>query len=123
MPLIYAKGESAEWCERAAVVPMGHRPADGDSRRKANFIVGSPLALAFATRVWPATGCRMDGRDDLRHGLHAPHRRPDVCYATVVAYAYILGNRWGAALRRFRVARDRGMPYGLPNDPVTIRVP
>jgi len=63
----------------------------------------------------------MDGGDDLRHGLAIGPAPPTRCAnATVVAYAYILGNTDGrAALRRFRVARDRGCPNGLPNDPVT----
>ena len=51
----------------------GHRRvidlADGDPS-KGNFIIGSPLALAFATRAM-ARYClgRPGWRDDLRHGL------------------------------------------------------
>jgi hypothetical protein len=66
---IYAKLGSAElsdvlrWSQR--VIDL----ADGDPS-KGNFIFGSPLALAFATRAI-ARYClgRPEWRDDLRHGL------------------------------------------------------
>ena len=46
MPLIYAKGESAEWCDVLRWSQRAIGLADGDPS-KGNFIIGSPLALAF----------------------------------------------------------------------------
>ena len=79
LPAIYAKMESAEWCD---VLRWSQRVidlADGDPS-KGNFIVGSPLAVAFATRAM-ARYClgRPGWRDDLqpRPG-HGSQRRPPV---------------------------------------------
>ena len=94
MPLIYAKGESAEWCDVLRWSQRAIDLADGDPS-KGNFIVGSPLALAFTTpgmaRYWLG---RAEWRDDLRHGLAMAPSADPMSYDTVVAYAYILGNRW-----------------------------
>ena len=88
---IYAKGESAElsdglrWSQR--VIDL----ADGDPS-KGNFIFGSPLALALATRGL-ARYClgRPGGRDDLRHGLAMARSADPVTYVTVVTYVYVIG--------------------------------
>jgi hypothetical protein len=85
---IYAKLESAEmsdvlrWSQR--VIDL----ADGDSS-KGNFIIGSPLSAAFATRA-AARYClgRPGWRDDLRHGLAMARSADPLSYARVVAYAY-----------------------------------
>ena len=91
MPLIWAKGESAEWCDVLRWSQRAIDLADGDPS-KGNFIVGSPLALAFTTRgmarYWLG---RAGWRDDLRHGLAMARSADPMSYATVVAYAYILG--------------------------------
>ena len=91
LPLIYAKIESAEWCD---VLRWSQRVidlADGDPS-KGNFIFGSPLALAFATRAM-ARYClgRPGWRDDLRHGLAMARSADPLSYATVVAYVYFPG--------------------------------
>jgi class 3 adenylate cyclase len=91
MPVIYAKGECAEWCDvlqwSQAVIDL----ADGDPS-KGDFIFGSPLALAFATRGM-ARYClgRPGWRDDLQNGLDMARSADPMSYATVVAYAYIAG--------------------------------
>ena len=93
--------------------------ADGDPS-KGNFIIGSPLAVAYTSRGM-ARYClgRPGWRDDLRHGL-AMARSADP-----------LSLRQGRRLRLLpgdtvlaccgptipRCARSR-MRYGLPNDPV-----
>jgi hypothetical protein len=91
MPLIYAKGESAEWCDVLRWSQRAIDLADGDPS-KGNFIVGSPLALAFTTRgmarYWLA---RAGWRDDLRRGLAMACSADPMSKATVVAYAYIAG--------------------------------
>jgi AAA ATPase domain len=88
---IYAKAQSAEhsdvlrWSQ--AVINL----ADGDPSR-GNFIIGSPLALAFATRAHARYWLGRPGwRDDLRHGLAMARSADPLSYATVVAYVYFPG--------------------------------
>ena len=86
---IYAKIEDAEmsdvlqWSQR--VIDL----ADGDPS-KGNFIIGSPLALAFTTRAVAryCLGCP-GWRDDLRHGLAIARSADPMSHATVVTYAYL----------------------------------
>jgi class 3 adenylate cyclase len=95
VPVLYAKGESAEanevlrWSER--IIDL----ADGDPS-KGNFIFGSPLALAFTTR---GIGRYFLGRpgwgDDLRHGLALARSVDPLSYAMVVGYAYFPGIAFG----------------------------
>ena len=118
-PVIYAKMESAEWSD---VLRWSQRVidlADGDPS-KGNFLIGSPLAFALTTRAI-ARYClgRPGWRDDLRHGLAMARSADPVSYAAVVSLSLLRGNtEWRAEARRFRGARDRGCPDGLPNDPV-----
>jgi hypothetical protein len=88
---IYAKAQSAEhsdvlrWSQ--AVINL----ADGDPSR-GNFIIGSPLALAFATRAHARYWLGRPGwRDDLRHGLAMARSADPMSYATVVTYVYLPG--------------------------------
>ena len=88
---IYAKMESAEWSD---VLRWSQRVidlADGDPS-KGNFLIGSPLALAFTTRGM-ARYClgRPGWRDDLRHGLAMARSADPMSYALVVAYVYVAG--------------------------------
>ena len=105
----YAKIDSAEWSD---VLRWSQRVidlADGDPS-KGNFIIGSPLALAFTTRG-TARWClgRPGWRDDLaaRPG-HGPQRRPDVLRRG--RHLRLLRGDTDGVLtaRRFRGARDRG---------------
>jgi class 3 adenylate cyclase len=88
MPMVYAKMESAEWCEVLRWSQTVIDLADGDPS-KGNYLFGSPLALAFTTR---AMGRYFLGRpgwpDDLRHGLAMARSADPLSYATVVTYAY-----------------------------------
>jgi hypothetical protein len=62
--------------------------ADGDPS-KGNFIIGSPLALAFTTRATASYCLGLPGwRDDLRHGLAMARSTDPMSYATVVTYSY-----------------------------------
>ena len=88
---IYAKAQSGElsdvlhWSQR--VIDL----ADGDPS-KGNFIIASPLALAFATRGLARYGLgRPGGRDDLRHGLAMARSANPLSYASVVTYVYGAG--------------------------------
>jgi hypothetical protein len=91
LPVIYAKVESGEWCD---VLRWSQRVidlADGDPA-KGNFILGSPLAIAFTTRA-AARYClgRPGWQDDLRHGLDMARSADPFSYAGVVAYVYFPG--------------------------------
>ena len=92
VPLVYAKGESAEWSD---VLRWSQRVidlADGDPS-KGNFLVGSPLALAFTTRAMARYWLGRPGwRDDLRHGLAMARSADPMSYASVVAYVYLRGD-------------------------------
>jgi hypothetical protein len=87
-PVVYAKMESGDW---PAVLHWSQRVidlADGDPS-KGNFIFGSPLAAAFATRA--LAGCflgRRGWRDDQRHGLALARSADPMSYATVVGWVY-----------------------------------
>jgi AAA ATPase domain len=88
---IYARGESAEWCDvlrwSQAVIDL----ADGDPA-KGNFILGSPLAVAFTTRAIARYHLGRPGwRDDQRHGLAMARSADPLTYATVVGYGYLIG--------------------------------
>ena len=103
---IYAKLESAEqsdvlrWSQR--VIDL----ADGDPA-KGNFIIGSPLALAFATRAIARYAVGRPGwRDDLRHGLAMARSADPLSYARVVTYAYFVGIPAGVLRPDDRVVRE-----------------
>jgi AAA ATPase domain/Putative zinc-finger len=85
---IYARAECAEWPDALRWSQMVIDLADGDPS-KGNFIIGSPLALAFTTRG-TARYCLGDPgwRDDLRHGLAMARSTDPMSYATVVTYSY-----------------------------------
>ena len=117
--MIYAKLESGEWRD---VLRWSQRVidlADGDPS-KGNFIVGSPLAVAFTTRA-VARYClgRPGWRDDLRHGLAMARSADPVSYASGRRLCLLPGDIvWRALAPTIsRCARSR-MRYGLPNDPV-----
>ena len=65
--------------------------ADGDPS-KGNFIFGSPLAIAFATRGLARYFLGRPGwRDDMRHGLAMARSADPLTYASVVGYVYCRG--------------------------------
>jgi hypothetical protein len=95
-PAIYAKMETNEWRD---VLQWSQRVidlADGDPS-KGNFIIGSPLALAFAHRAM-ARYClgRPGWRDDLRHGLSMARSTDPTSRAWVIGYVYFAGVPFGA---------------------------
>ncbi|OBI38581.1 AAA family ATPase [Mycobacterium colombiense] len=94
-PVIFGKIESAEWCDVLRWSQTVIDLADGDPL-KGNFLVGCPLALAFASRGmaryflgWP------EWLADLRHGVAMARRADPASYAGVVGYAYLLGIPFG----------------------------
>ena len=116
---LFARGRGGEWSD---VLRWSQRVidlADGDPS-KGDFIIGSPLALAFATRGLARYVLgRPGGRDDLRHGLAMARSTNPLSYASVVTYVYSGGYRLarsGPTIRR--CVRSR-MPYRLPSAPAT----
>ncbi len=93
--LVYAKVESAEWWDVLRWSQQVIDLADGDPS-KGNFLLGSPLALAFTTRAF-ARYClgRPGWRDDQRHGLAMARSADPMSYATVVSYVYFAGMPYG----------------------------
>jgi hypothetical protein len=94
-PLIYGKIESAEWCDVLRWSQTVIDLADGDPS-KGNFLVGSPLALAFASRGMARYFLGRPGwPEDLRHGLPMARRADPASYAGIVSYLYLLGIPFG----------------------------
>jgi class 3 adenylate cyclase len=88
LPVVLAKGLSAEWCDALRWSQRVIDLAEGDPS-KGNIIFGSPLAFALTTRA-VARWClgRPGWRDDLREGLAMARSGDPMSYATVVACVY-----------------------------------
>lgn len=95
-PLTYPKGHSGEWSDMLRWSRRAIDLADGDPT-KGSFTIGSPLAVALASRAM-ARYClgRPDWRDDLRHSLTMARSADPLSYAAVVAYVYWPGIPRGA---------------------------
>jgi len=103
---ILAKTECGEWPD---VLRWSQRVidlADGDPS-KGNFVFGSPLALAFATRA-VARYClgRPGWCDDLRHGVAMARSADPISYATLVTHSYGLGIIFGVLRSDDRAVRE-----------------
>ncbi|OBI06905.1 ATP-binding protein [Mycobacterium scrofulaceum] len=94
-PVIYGKIESAEWCDVLRWSQVVVDLAGGDPT-KGNFLVGCPLALAFASRGMARYFLGRPGWwGDLRHGVAMARRADPASYAGVVGYVYLLGIPFG----------------------------
>jgi class 3 adenylate cyclase len=87
----YPKMHSGQWCD---ALGWSHRVidlADGDPS-KGNFILGSPLALAFGSRAL-ARWClgRPGWRDDLQQALAMARSADPMSLTMVVTWVYFLG--------------------------------
>jgi len=129
-PVIYPKGHGGKWSETLRWSQRAIDLADGDPS-KGDFIVGSPLALAFTTRAFARYGLGLPGwPDDLRHGVSMAHSADPLSYATVVAYVYFPGIPLGVlaaddpALREItdalRIAERSGDDMALAFDRVIL---
>jgi class 3 adenylate cyclase len=105
-PVIFAKlerteyGEALRWSQ--AVIDL----ADGDPS-KGNFIIGSPLALAFTTRCAARYPLSHPGwRDDLRQGVAMARSADPMSYAFAVAYVYFPGLLFGVLAADDRATRE-----------------
>jgi AAA ATPase domain len=105
-PAIYAKIESGEWCD---VLRWSQRVIDlaDDDPSKGDFLLGSPLALAFTSRG-AARYClgRPGWRDDLRNGLAMARSADPLSYAVVVTYVYSPGIPYGGLRPDDRAMRE-----------------
>ncbi len=105
-PAIYAKAHSGEWRDVLRWSQRAIELADGDPS-KGNFMMGSPLALAFATR---ALGRYCLGRpgwpDDLRQGVAMARSADPLSYALVLGYVYLPGIPLGALAADDRAMRE-----------------
>ncbi len=91
VPVLYAKLECAEWRD---VLDWSQRVIDlaAGSPAMGDFLFGSPLALALATRAWARYWLGRPGwRDDQRHGLAMARSVEPLSYVTVVTYVYPSG--------------------------------
>jgi hypothetical protein len=88
---IYAKAGSAEWWDVLRWSQTVIDLADGDPA-KGNFIVGSPLAFALATRAAARYWLGRPGwRDDQQQALAMARSADPMSHVTVVGYVYFPG--------------------------------
>jgi len=103
---IWAKTESAEWSD---VLRWSQRVidlADGDPS-KGDFIFGSPLAAAFATRALAGWSLGRPGwRDDMPLALAMARSADSMSYATVVGVVYTVGIPYGVLKPDDRAVRE-----------------
>jgi hypothetical protein len=103
---IYAKIESCEWSDGLRWSQRVIDLADGDPS-KGNFLFGSPLALAFASRAGARYCLGRDGwRDDQRHALAMARSADPMSYAAVVGYVYNSGIAGGVLRPDDSVVRE-----------------
>jgi class 3 adenylate cyclase len=106
MPLLFAMMENSKWSEVLQSSQTVIDLADGDPS-KGNFIIGSPLALAFTTRALARIYLGRPGwPDDLRHGLAMARSADPMSYALVVAYIYNPGIPLGVLTADDRAVRE-----------------
>jgi class 3 adenylate cyclase len=92
---IYAKLEHTEYVEALRLSQRVIDLADGDPS-KGNFMIGSPLALAFTQRAIARYHLGLPGwRVDLRHGLAMARSSDPYSYATAATYVYLVGMAYG----------------------------
>ena len=104
--VIYAKTQSGEWGDVLKWSQRAIDLADGDAS-KGNLVIGSPLAVAFASA---ATACyclgRPDWKDDLWRGLAIARSADALTYAAVVAWVYLPGLAYGVLVADDRAVRE-----------------
>jgi class 3 adenylate cyclase len=113
VPELYAKAESAEMCDVLRWSQRVIELADGDPS-KGNFLIGSPLALAFTMRgIGRYFLGRRGWRGDLRQGLAMARSVDPLSYAMVVAYAYFAGILLGVLAADDRALREIDDAVGI----------
>jgi class 3 adenylate cyclase len=90
-PVIYAKAHSGEYSDTLQWSQRAIDLADGDPSR-GNFVIGSPLAIAFTTRAFARYNLGRPGwPDDLRHGAAMARSADPFSCVAVSAYVYFPG--------------------------------
>jgi class 3 adenylate cyclase len=103
---IYPKVHSGEWCDGLRWAQRVIDLADGDPS-KGNFIVGSPLALAFTSRALARYHLGRPGwRDDHRHALAMARSADPVTCARAVSLVYAMGIAVGVLAADDRAVRE-----------------
>ncbi|MGO9352047.1 MAG: adenylate/guanylate cyclase domain-containing protein [Mycobacterium sp.] len=106
LPVVYAKAENAEWPDLLWWSQRVIDLADGDPS-KGNFIIGSPLSVAFTTRgIARYWGGHPGWPDDLRHGLGMACSADFPSYARAVTYVYAMGIPTGVLTADDRAVRE-----------------
>jgi hypothetical protein len=88
---IYAKMEAGEWPE---VLRLSQRAIDlaGGNPSMGNFLAGSPVSVAYATRAAARYWLGLPGwRNDVRKGLAMARSVDPIAYAVVVGYVHFPG--------------------------------
>ena len=112
LPLVYVKTESAEWCDMLRWSQKVIDLADGNLS-KGNLLIGSPLALALASRALARYVLGRHGwRDDLRHGLVMARDADALSYAAVVTYVYFPAIPYRVCGPMIMQCARPRMPYG-----------
>jgi hypothetical protein len=89
--LIYARIEDAEYCDVLRWSQTVIDLADGDPC-KGNFLVSSPLTVAFTTRAIARYSLCLPGwRDDFRQGLAMGRSVNPLSYTAAITYVYFSG--------------------------------
>jgi class 3 adenylate cyclase len=87
-PLIWAKLQNTEWPDVLRWSQTAIDLADGDPS-KGNFVIGSPLAAAFATRFMARWCTGHHGwQDDLRQALTMARSTDPMTHATIACWVY-----------------------------------
>ena len=105
-PLIWSKMESAEWPEMLRWSQTAIDLADGNPS-KGNFVIGSPLAVATASRGI-ARWClgRAGWRDDLQQAMVMARSADPMTHATIVCWVYYPGISNGVLAADDRAIRE-----------------
>jgi class 3 adenylate cyclase len=105
-PMLFSKVTSAEFCDALRWSQRVIDLADGDPS-KGNFLIGSPLSLAFTTRC-DARYClgRPGWQGDLRQGLAMARSADPISFAFAVGWVYAPGITFGVLGPEDRAVRE-----------------
>jgi hypothetical protein len=107
VPVLYAKFESAEYCDVLRWSQRAIDLADGDPSKGNFFILGSPLAAALLARSQARYCLGHPGwRDDLHRAVAMARSTDPMSYAAVVTYVYLPGIPYGVLAADDRAVRE-----------------
>jgi class 3 adenylate cyclase len=107
VPVLYAKFESAEYCDALRWSQRAIDLADGDPSKGGNLILGSPLAAALLSRGQARYCLGHPGwRDDLHRAVAMARSTDPMSYAATVTYVYLPGIPYGVLAADDRAVRE-----------------